>query len=53
MTKQQEAINLLNITLFELVKTIMSKAVILSKEDLSYFEQQSDRIQDLLVTPRP
>jgi hypothetical protein len=48
MTKQQEAINLLNITLFELVKTIIS-----SKEDLSYFEQQSDRIQDLLVTPRP
>lgn len=48
MNKQEEAINLLNITLFDLVKTIMSKAVILSKEDFEYFKTQTDRIQDLL-----
>lgn len=48
MDKKTQAIILLNITLIELVRTIKSKAVILSNEDLSYFEKQTDEIQDLL-----
>ena len=48
MDKQKEALLMLNITVSALVETIMSKAVILSKDDFDYFTKQTDKIQKLL-----